>query len=86
MQGKTNFPRIDGFVKIDNLCMLSFKNNNFDAEMNHDSWFSEDSKDLKTVIINSDSKIFNVSKKNKWIIEQYFMQRKNPSAILRITR
>ena len=49
---------------------------NFNAGMNHGS--DEDSKDLATVIINSDSKIFNVSNKNKWIIEHYFMQRKKP--------
>ena len=72
-----------GLIKIHNLHMLSVKNDNFDAEMNHDP--DEDSKDLVAVFINSDSENLNFLIRISKLL-RYILCKENPSTISRITR
>ena len=64
-----------GFVKIDNLHMPSFKYDNFDAEMNHDS--DVDSKDFATVFINSDSENLNFMRRISELL-RYILRKEKP--------
>ena len=84
IQGVTKFPRTCGFVRIDKLCLLIPEDDDINSEMNVD--LDETNKELTANNKQLDLEVWSVSEIDKRIIELYFIQKRRPAIISKLTK